>query len=101
MGKTKIARIWGGGQARRLSAKGFTRAETLITLGIIGIVAAMTLPVIVGKYKKQVTVSHLKKFYTTMNQALKRSEVDNGEFKYWSDGKEMGGLILISTGHRI
>ena len=56
----------------------------------------MTLPVIVGKYKKQVTVSHLKKFYTTMNQALKRSEVDNGEFKYWPDGKEMGGRAYFN-----
>ena len=62
----------------------------LITLGIIGVVAAMTLPAIVGKYQKQVTVSHLKKFYTTMNQALKLSEVDNGEYKYWQSGKEIG-----------
>ena len=69
----------------------FTLAEVLITLGIIGIVAAMTLPLVVSKYRKQVVVSHLKKFYNTMNQAIKRSEVDNGEYQYWQSGKELGG----------
>ena len=31
--------------------KAFTLAEVLITLGIIGVVAAMTLPTVVNKYK--------------------------------------------------
>lgn len=35
---------------------GFTLAEVLITLGIIGIVAAMTLPAIVSKYQEKVLV---------------------------------------------
>ena len=69
---------------------GFTLAEVLITLGIIGIVAAMTIPTVVNKYKKQVTVAHIKKFYTTMNQALRRSEADNGEYKFWPIGKDYG-----------
>ena len=68
----------------------FTLAEVLITLGIIGVVAAMTLPSVLNKYQKQVTVAHLQKFYTSMNQALRRSEADNGEYKYWADGKSMG-----------
>lgn len=63
--------------------KAFTLAEVLITLGVIGIVASMTLPTVITKYRKQATVAKLQKFYTTMNQALKRSEVDNGEYKYW------------------
>ena len=36
-------------------------AEVLITLGIIGIVAAMTFPALLGKYQKVVTVNQLKK----------------------------------------
>lgn len=33
--------------------RGFTLAEVLITLGIIGVVASMTMPVLVGNYKKK------------------------------------------------
>ena len=32
---------------------GFTLAEVLITLGIIGIVAALTIPALIGNYQKQ------------------------------------------------
>ena len=63
--------------------KGFTLAEVLITLGIIGVVAAMTLPVIVHNYKKQEIESKIKKFYTNMAQAVKLSEIDNGPAFYW------------------
>lgn len=59
--------------------KAFTMAEVLITLGIIGIVAAMTLPALVAKYQKNVTSNRLKKIYSTLSQALNRSQVDNGD----------------------
>lgn len=36
--------------------KAFTLAEVLITLGIIGIVAAMTLPTVLSKYREQVVL---------------------------------------------
>ena len=68
----------------------FTLAEVLITLGIIGVVAAMTMPSIVGHYKRQETLSRLKKAYTTINQALKLSEADNGEYEYWDSGFDLG-----------
>lgn len=63
--------------------KGFTLAEVLITLGIIGVVAAMTLPTIINNYQKQVTVNKLKKFYTVMTQAIKLEEAQNGSLEYW------------------
>lgn len=47
----------------------FTLAEVLITLGIIGVVAAMTIPVLVQKYKEQATVTRVKKFYSVFSQA--------------------------------
>ena len=59
----------------RLAA--FTLAEVLITLGIIGVVAAMTLPSLIANYKEKQTVVALKKFYTTLGQAVVRSQVDN------------------------
>lgn len=68
---------------------GFTLSEVLITLGIIGIVAAMTLPSLVGKYQKKVTVAKLQKIYTILNQALARSEVDHEAYKYWPTPQEL------------
>ena len=61
----------------------FTLAEVLITLGIIGVVAAITIPAIVANYQKHVTVVQLKKAYTVFSQALERSVQDNGEVEYW------------------
>ena len=62
----------------------FTLAEVLITLGIIGVVAALTLPAVVGNYKKQQTIAKLKKAYSAINQALQLSEADNGEYSIWN-----------------
>ena len=61
----------------------FTLAEVLITLGIIGIVAALTMPALIGSYRKSVTEAKLKKFYSIMNQAVKLAEVENGEASMW------------------
>ena len=47
----------------------FTLAEVLITLGIIGVVAAMTLPTVINKYQEKVTVTKLKKFYSVLSQS--------------------------------
>ena len=40
----------------------FTLAEVLITLGIIGIVAAMTIPTLMSKYRKEDTLPNIKRF---------------------------------------
>ena len=48
----------------------FTLAEVLITLGIIGIVAAMTLPSVIVNYQKQEALTRLKKSYTTVANAF-------------------------------
>lgn len=58
--------------------KAFTLSEVLITLGIIGVVASMTLPALVEKHKKITTVSKLKKAYTSLSQMLISSNADNG-----------------------
>ncbi|MBP3924917.1 prepilin-type N-terminal cleavage/methylation domain-containing protein [bacterium] len=57
----------------------FTLAEVLITLGIIGIVAAMTLPSIFEKHRKQVAMSKLKKISSTLSQACKMASIDYGD----------------------
>ncbi len=62
---------------------GFTLAEVLITLGIIGVVAAMTMPVLVQNYKKQTTVNRLKSTYSILYNAIRASENDNGNLSEW------------------
>ena len=69
---------------KRLSQKlAFTLAEVLITLGIIGVVAALTIPSIIENVEKQVTIVKLKKVYTTLAQAVKLSEAENGPSESW------------------
>ena len=75
----------GGGGNLAAPKPAFTLAEVLITLGIIGIVAALTIPGLMYNHKKQVVESRLKKFYTTFTQAVIMSEKDNGEKEYWED----------------
>ena len=61
----------------------FTLAEVLITLGIIGVVAAMTLPTLVGNYKKKATATRVKKFYTVMSQATNLAIAEYGSMDGW------------------
>lgn len=85
--------------------KAFTLAEVLITLGIIGVVAALTIPTLIANHKKQTVETKLAKFYSVMGQAIKLAEVDNGDKKYWhqfennvpvdSEGNPIVGKSLV------
>lgn len=56
--------------------KAFTLAEVLITLGIIGVVAAITMPTLIQNHKKQVYVNQLKKSVSTLEQGLQKIMAD-------------------------
>ena len=56
----------------------FTLAEVLITLGIIGVVAAMTMPALIVNYQKKSLATQTQKFYSMMSQAVKQYMVDEG-----------------------
>ena len=56
----------------------FTLAEVLITLGIIGVVAALTLPSLIQKYQDQVLENQLKKMYSTLSQGIQKAMADDG-----------------------
>ncbi|MBR6099333.1 type II secretion system protein [bacterium] len=67
----------------------FTLAEVLITLGIIGVVAALTLPTLIANYQKQVSLTGLKKNYSILSQAIEFAQAEHGDdLKGWnsSDG---------------
>ncbi len=77
------------------SAKqGFTLAEVLITLGVIGIVAALTTPVLVSSYQKKVTVNQLKTAYSVISEAVERAKLDYNDELSLSDD-----IILNSWYH--
>ena len=57
----------------------FTLAEVLITLGIIGVVASLTLPSVVTNYQKKRTVNKLKSTYSILCNAIQMAKVDYGD----------------------
>lgn len=54
-----------------MKTNGFTLAEVLITLGIIGVVAAMTMPTVVNKVNDKVLESQSKKAQTVLANGIK------------------------------
>lgn len=70
--------------------RAFTLAEVLITLGVIGVVAAMTMPVLLQLHTNRVVETRLAKFYSTINQAIKLAENEYGEKEIWYDNKAYG-----------
>ena len=75
----------------------FTLAEVLITLGIIGVVAALTLPSVIQNYREQQTVAKLKKIYSILNQAMISAVNEYGTLDTWGlrDGDASEGAKLL------
>ncbi len=70
----------------------FTLAEVLITLGVIGVVAAMAIPSLIEKHQKHVALNRLKKAYSVLTQTIKRAEYESGvsirNWAEWEQGTE-------------
>ena len=78
----------------------FTLAEVLITLGIIGVVAAMTMPSLIQNYQEKQRVSQLKKVYSALSQAFVSALQENGTVDEWGMGHmydENSHYILASN----
>ena len=86
--------------------KSFTLAEVLITLGIIGVVAAMTMPTLIKKQNEKKDIVHLKKVYSILNQALLKEISENGTVDLWglaktdTGAKDDDGLIVLDNSGR-
>ncbi len=65
--------------SKNLAAKrvAFTLAEILITLGIIGVVAAFTLPILIKNYQMKSFEVAFKKQYSVLNNAINYIQLNN------------------------
>lgn len=63
--------------------KAFTLSEVLITLVIIGVISAISIPTLFTSWQKTQTVTALKKAYSELTQAVKYSEIENGNISTW------------------
>jgi type II secretory pathway pseudopilin PulG len=61
----------------------FTLAETLITIGIIGIVAAITIPTLINQYQRIAFPIQLKSLYSKLLVAQKTLNNEYGTPEYW------------------
>lgn len=74
----------------------FTLAETLITLSIIGVVAAITIPTLQQSYTEQATVNKVKKFYSTMSYAYQKAVSEYGDVDTWGiTGNTQNDALII------
>lgn len=91
----------GGGNLS--SFNGFTLAEVLITLGIIGIVAALTMPALINSYQKMVLRQQFKKAYNTMLNGYRLAEANLGfhPMCYYGDDNIGAPCIKYENGNCI
>ena len=73
--------------------KGFTLAEVLVTLGIIGVVSAMTVPTLMQNYQRKSYVTQLHKVYNELQQALLQYQTDRNALNYKEAGLNSIGAL--------
>lgn len=64
-----------------MKKKGFTLSEVLIVLGIIGIVAALSIPTLINKIQKHTLETQLKETYSTIQQVMRRAQGEGSDFQ--------------------
>ena len=76
--------------------KGFTLAEVLITLMIIGIVAALTIPSVISNYQQQEFKTGLKKAVSVLNEAIQTNIAIDDETPYDRDFSENSSSLYLT-----
>lgn len=91
-----IARDW------ELSEKeAFTLAEVLITLGVVGVVAAMTMPSLISNVQATINKNKFKKALNTLNQAVTmayaKEEINFANTNIPCDGSIVGAVTSVNS----
>ena len=74
-----------GGGVKPACSKAFTLAETLIVIGIIGVVAALTLPNLNHATGDKEKVTRVKKIYSALTDANDRAVATYGALSEWNE----------------
>ncbi len=77
----------------------FTLAEVLITLTVIGVVAALSIPTLLSSSNATADVTQLKKTYATLSNAVKLYEAENGSLKtaFSGDGSDAADVDALNA----
>lgn len=85
----------------------FTLAEVLITLGIIGIVAALTMPVLISKYQKHVWYNSFMTSASTVENLMRKycddndMNVDSDCLNYYDDPDILSKISKFTNGAKV
>ena len=69
-----------------MKKSGFTLMEVLVTLGIIGIVSALTIPSLIQNWQREAYVAQLHKVYNTFSQAFEREMAEKRASSLYETG---------------
>ena len=86
---------------RQSQKSAFTLAETLIVMGIIGVVAALTLPNLNSSTGDREKVAKVKKIYQNLNDAFGRAEAIYGPLGTWVSNYNGDTATAKKYGERI
>ncbi len=75
---------------------GFTLAEVLITLTVIGVVAALSIPTLLSSSNDTSNVTALKKNFATLTNAIKLYQAENGSIAALYSGSHADVLTGVS-----
>ena len=78
-----------------IKKQAFTLAEVLITLTIVGVIAALTIPNLLQKYQEQATVKKVQKFYSNLSNAYSLAMKENGSANEWETPNNSKGATEI------
>lgn len=78
----------------------FTLAEVLIVIGIIGLIADMTIPTLISSTQEKVAVTRLQKAHSTFESAYRLAVQENGTPENWNlvaPSSPQGALNILNT----
>ncbi len=75
--------MWFNKNMKKKFKNGFTLAEVLITLIVVGIIAALTIPAIIPSIQKRDLESRFAKVNSVLKQTVARAEATEGNFTNW------------------